>query len=242
MELVPESEFLIQDCRFTVRDGTNDRDVVRSIFEGEYAVPDVREYQHCSTSLDIGAHIGAYSVWACLTYPVLNVLGVEPLMENMKLLDANRKANILEKRMRAMQRAVGAAKEKFAKIGYGDPETVVGKMHMFVGNAARAGENRQVVEIPIISLAQIMAQAKTLFGCAKFWTMKLDCEGAEAALLAEANDADLRKIKWVVGEHHDTEAIVRERLEGLSFVARAMAANQNKDLFCYENPADFRKM
>src|SRR6267142_4267159 len=126
------ADFEHAGCKFVVRDGTNDRDVIRSVFEGEYAVDD-SEYEPNSVSIDVGAHLGAFSVWACKRYDRHQVLAVEPLPENLELLERNRQLN--QSQIAIEVGAAGSSTLENISIAYNCEDTEEGRIHHFIGNA-----------------------------------------------------------------------------------------------------------
>ena len=87
-----ESLYEIEGQKFHVRLGTNDSDVVRSC-RSEYVLPNTDGYEPGSFVIDVGAHIGAFSIWATQKYRDCRVIAVEALPENQAMFMKNVKLN-----------------------------------------------------------------------------------------------------------------------------------------------------
>lgn len=235
--MTPRPEFIleIENARFVCREGTNDADVVRSVFLGEYALPNQDGYEPGAFFLDLGAHIGAFTVWAARKYHNVRVVAVEPIGENQSLFLRNLELNRLTERVTLLRGAAWSKKEPTVTIPYGDESTESGRIHYFVGNACSVPLSGQThVTVRTISLAEIMA------GVDRVWCMKLDGEGAEYPLLEECNHDDLKRCKWVVGEFHAGIERIRAVMAQVGF--REHPIGRPSEMFCFENPRSFAEL
>lgn len=231
----PESVLEIEGARFLCREGTNDFDIVRSVFSGEYALPNQDGYEPGAFCLDIGSHIGAWTIWAGRKYHDCRVVAVEPMGENQTLLARNVDLNGLADRVTLLRGAAWSKKESVVTIPYGDESTESGRIHYYMGNASsvpRSGQSH--VTVRTISLAEIMA------GVDRVWCIKLDGEGAEYPLLEEASPNDLQRIKWMIGEFHSGIARVRTVMLANGFIEHP--TSRSHELFCFENPRSFAEL
>lgn len=181
-------------ARMGVRDQTNDLSVVYSIFDhDEYGIPEGLT----GHAIDVGAHIGAWTVAVALDNPDLRVTAIEALPSNIDVLTANVAANGLADRVDIIWGAAG--------IGHG-PTTIRfdfrgspdADVHRFIGNQRMApGVESSAVEVPTFGLGRLVGKGARL--------MKIDCEGCEFALLT---GTALRRVDEIVGEYHDV-GIVR---------------------------------
>jgi FkbM family methyltransferase len=235
-----EHDYRQNACLFTCRDGTNDEDVVRSIFEGEYAVPNSSQYEAGSVSFDLGAHIGAYAIWACSQHQSLNVLCVEPIPENRKLLFKNTRHNDMQRRVACFDGAVGPVSEQHAVIHYTSSATEHGRIHHFVGNSVGFDKGNRSVTVPVVGLDDLLTRAAFIFNTSKIWTLKIDVEGGEYPFFNESSIESLKKIKWIVGEYHDGLGGVEKPLTRAGF--RFVNYDSARRLFCFENPMPFSKL
>lgn len=243
MELIPETKLEHGGLNFMVRIGTNDADVVRCI-EQEYRLPDDSQYEPGSVSLDIGAHIGAYSIWACQHYEGLKVLAVEPLPENARLARINRDLNGLKDRIIVLEGSVGSAIKLQQTIYYVDPNDEQGEIHHFIGNACGTYKRGvKQVDVPIFSLCTLLYNVYEQFKTNKIWCVKIDCEGSEGPFLDESYQLALKSVKWFVGEYHHGFESVGVPLEKAGFINRTHTKKGDTlGNFCFENPIEFSKL
>jgi FkbM family methyltransferase len=73
--------------KFNHRPGTTDRQTVDEVYS--YPLYDLSHYSGVKTVLDIGAHIGSFSVRAMHAFPKATVYAFEPVRENFGMLNAN---------------------------------------------------------------------------------------------------------------------------------------------------------
>lgn len=220
-------------CKFMVREGTNDRDVIRSVFQGEYAVPDHSKPPAGSASIDVGAHIGAFSVWACKVYEEHAVLAIEPLPENVQLIIENTRLNKADINVR--NGAAGSESVKLIEIGYNCEEDESGRIHHFVGNAMGVKRGGKSFVAARFTLKDMLERTE-YFGSGKVWTLKLDCENGEYPLIAEASVADLQRCKWIIGEYHDKGlSPIKDWLLHSGFKQHDAVTGH----FCFENERPF---
>jgi FkbM family methyltransferase len=176
------------------RDQTNDLSVVHSIFDhDEYGIPDGLT----GHALDVGAHIGAWTVATALDNPEMRFTAIEALPANVEVLRANLAENGLSDRVEVIWGAAGlgtkATTIRYAFTGPGDSET-----HRYIGNQRMAeGTGFEVIEVPTYGLGRLVGKGARL--------VKIDCEGCEFSLLT---GTALRRVDEIVGEYHDA-GIVR---------------------------------
>lgn len=234
LTIVPEHNFEHQGMQFRCRDGTCDDDVARSIWEGEYDLPDSSQYEAGSVCLDIGAYFGGYAMWACQRYSGARVLAVEPIPENIRLMRLNLAANGLGGRIEVVEGAAG----RMTEISYGDPSTDSGKIHQFIGNGYAIRPGDKTAKVESFSLARLVDFACNRFEVNKIWAVKSDIEGAEDFLFEDAPEEIMRKIQWVTGEFHYGCERLDKLFKSLGFIKHAMPP-KNPGLFCYKNPLPF---
>lgn len=232
-----QSEVLFEHdgCKFLCRENTNDFDVVRSVFAGEYALPNVHGYEPGAFCLDIGAHLGSFTAWCCKQYHDCRVVAVEPMPENQVLFARNMELNGLTNRVNLIRAAGWSTKEAIVSIPYGDDSTESGRTHFYVGNASAIPKSHLKYTIArTVSLHDIMA------GIPKVWCAKFDAENAEYPLLKEAQADDLNRIRWVKGEFHSGIDDIRAIMIAQRF--REHATDRSHELFCFENPKPFSEL
>ncbi len=118
---------------------------------------------------DVGANIGSYTILASAVCEA-NTIAVEPDPETMRALERNIKANSIEKRVKAVQMALGA-------------ETGTARFTVGCDTVNRVVTNgtSNTREVEMIRLDDLLAGADPIF-------IKLDVEGFEANVLAGARD------------------------------------------------------
>lgn len=176
--------------------GTNDAMVAEAVIEQD-------EYRMqaggplTGVAVDVGAHIGTWTVLALLDNPELRVIAVEPIGANADLLEANLELNGLTDRAEVRRAALAGPKDgPTVAIGYDwkadSPDTEdMASMHRFIGN--------QLMPDSVQPGATVMAPAVRLGELAEaIDCLKIDAEGAEMALVG----TDLSKVRIIVGEYH----------------------------------------
>ena len=138
--------------------------------------------------IDIGAHIGAFTVFAAKQAAHGQIYAYEPYTENFELLKENILLNGLTN-VHVFNLGVGGQNER-AKL-YVDTTNNAGHS-MF-----NATDNS--TEIQLTSLSSLFENNK-LERC-NF--LKIDCEGAEYEILFSATEAILKKIDSIAMEYHD---------------------------------------
>lgn len=166
------------------REGSEDEGIWRAVYEAnDYGLQGTWH----GTVIDIGAHIGAFTCFAIDKLQSRQVISVEPVWENIKLLDKNvgDRSNVEP----LWAAAGGVTGLPCAEVGDGWPNTGGRK---FV--AAAQGTNL----LRTISLDDLLAKADY-----SPVLVKLDCEGAEYDILQGwTNDS---MVGAVIGEWHAPE-------------------------------------
>jgi FkbM family methyltransferase len=149
------------------------------------------------TVVDIGAHIGLFSIFASRTLHARRIISVEPDPANFKLLSKSISANHVENATLVM---AAVADESGERRIYTNPSNTGG--HSFY---ARGAPSRLV---GAISLTELFKSS----GVSECSLLKMDCEGAEMEILESAPDELLRIVSAISLEYH-LEAYSPERLE-----------------------------
>lgn len=157
------------------------------------------------TLLDVGAHIGAWTVAAALDNPDAHVIAIEALPENVDLVRRNVALNGVADRVTVIEGAASCGTEPVA-IAYGSRVSDFEAQHYWIGGGIWHVDavDRQVIEQPPVQLAD--------FGPVR--SLKIDCEGCEWQFLDSPAVADVDEM---VGEYHPRHgygpARLREMLE-----------------------------
>jgi len=175
--------------RLKMRVNTYDR-------QATYEVWRLKEYQneHFTIGLgdvviDIGAHIGAFSVWAARQATCGRVYAFEPNDENYDLLEENKQLNDL----------TNLHTFKLAVSDKAGEAVLFNSEHMSLSHSffEAGAQNKTIVRT--ISLAEIL-QANDVD---RVNYLKIDAEGAEYLILLNTPSKVLRKVDKIFIEYHD---------------------------------------
>jgi len=163
---------------FQIREGTTDRQAVDEMSSCDFY--DLSRISEAKTVLDIGAHIGTFSVKAARKFSDARIYAFEPMDENYDLLLDNVKdLNVIPIRM--------------AVHGENPPIEIVEKYPdgNTGGTILLYGEGKEVV--PSISIWEVMEEIEFVD------ILKIDCEGGEFEIL---QFLDLEKVGCLLVEFH----------------------------------------
>jgi FkbM family methyltransferase len=176
---------------FTAR-GPVDQAIMRQIWENDvYGVRGITKIP--ATVVDIGAHIGVFSIMAAESWPSARIIACEADRENFDLL---RKNVYGHPNIEAVEAAIVG--EEISEVDF---NSVVDKFvsNSGGGSCARTEPGSVKTRIPAMSIVKLW-QSKGLAGCD---VLKLDCEGSEVPILeALAESGLLGDIRLIVGEWH----------------------------------------
>ncbi|MEK6876381.1 MAG: FkbM family methyltransferase [Nanoarchaeota archaeon] len=140
--------------------------------------------------IDIGAHIGSFSIAAAKKYPNARILSFEPSPSNYRLLKKNISLNKC-KNIAAFGKAVTSHGKR---------------VHLYIdaSNPAESGlyarKNKRVDALSI-NLEKVFRD----FRIKKCALVKMDCEGSEYDIILNTPDYVLKKIEAMVIEYHKPE-------------------------------------
>ena len=141
------------------------------------------------TIVDIGAHIGIFSIMAAKISEYGQVFSFEPEESNYLLLQKNISLNKL-KNLRFFNKAVTS---KGGKV-----KLVISPNNK--GAHTLLGQGDQFQEVSAVTLTEII----NFIGGNNINLLKLDCEGSEYDILLNAEPKDLRRIDKIIMEVHET--------------------------------------
>jgi len=140
-----------------------------------------------SVIVDIGAHIGAYAIYAALN--AKKVFAFEPHPANYKLMLHNIKQNKI-KNIKTFQKAVSSKKGRIklfiSKVNTG--------MHSLYET-----ESKKKILVNSTTVPEII----TRYRIPKIDILKIDAEGAEYDIILNLPKKTLNKIKTIIFEYHD---------------------------------------
>lgn len=162
--------------------------------KGEYAAFDqgiTREVQHryfntmlrtmrVRTVIDVGAHIGAFTLWAKQTWPDAQIVAMEAERETYGLLCVNTDEQ-------------AGVHPVYARAGYCEGVNKILK-------DAPVAEQYHTVDVPPmrVGMGEVMASQ----GWNQLDLLKLDCEGCECDVLEHISPVLLGRINVIVGERY----------------------------------------
>jgi FkbM family methyltransferase len=181
-------------------DATTAWTVARQIAIGDYRWPGLTPESGWRV-VDVGANIGAFSLWA--ERFGAHIVAIEPEPKTYASLVANVAGRQVSPRQAAL---VGDAVPAVRLYLSGVRST----RHTLLAKEIESGAplGGEFVDVPTVTLADVVGEGCDL--------LKLDCEGAEFEALLRADDETLRRAQRLVVEYHriggEPEEIV-ERLE-----------------------------
>lgn len=143
------------------------------------------------TIIDIGAHIGATSIFLATQEENVKIFSFEPLPENFELLKYNIKLNGLQDKIFPFR--LGVARKKGKRLFF--------RERVNLGASSLFPRNHQSTKKEMIKCITL----KEIFNLNKIRTcglLKIDCEGAELEILLNTPRSIFKKIKNIVLEYH----------------------------------------
>jgi FkbM family methyltransferase len=176
---------------FECRDGTTDWNTVNAaVGEDEYGLASIDMLN--KLVFDVGAHIGSIGIWCAVRGAY--VICIEPIPENVEMIELNARRNGVQHLVGCGQAAAGAADSEIV-IFYGYESNETERAHAYIGNDGEGAGNCKRAEVRGVSLTQM----------AEKWgypdIVKLDCEGGEWHWF---EDELINSVPLIVGEWHPT--------------------------------------
>ncbi len=214
-----EVTFRLSGARWRIRRASAQLGGIHDVWiDNEYGAFDGFRVRSGGVVLDIGANVGAYTIWqATKGGPNGRVVSVEAAPSTVAVLRGNIALNALEDRVSVVEAAAWSSggtvefdadprRSSTNSIAHGRP------------TADPAAERRQVAAVTLHDLV-----CRDEFGSTDIDVCKIDVEGAELEILRGASRQDLRRIRrFVIEVDGQTEADVRTRMAdvGFAFVGR----------------------
>ncbi|MEW6036215.1 MAG: FkbM family methyltransferase [Candidatus Micrarchaeota archaeon] len=178
--------------RYATRGGSSDKGVLNDIWIRNTYAPPGFEIRETDTVMDIGAHIGVFTIYAASKARKGKVFAFEPFPGNYAMvlenIGLNSAGNVVP--FNAAVAGSGGKKRLFLS-----DENVCHSLYRF----DRQGEKSVAVES--MTLAQIFEKN----GIGKVDLLKIDCEGAEYDILMGSDDSTLGKIEKISMEYHNID-------------------------------------
>ncbi|MBI3765262.1 MAG: FkbM family methyltransferase [Ignavibacteriales bacterium] len=144
------------------------------------------------TIVDVGAHVGVFTVWAATQYHDSTIVSLEPSPQMFGCLKENVAQNRLSN-VELMQAACGDH-ERMATLNSRGPES----WNTLYGRDALGSSFTPLATIRVVSLKDVFGQYK-IHSCS---LLKLDCEGAEYEILFNTPPEILCRIRRISLEYH----------------------------------------
>jgi len=152
--------------------------------------------------LDIGAHIGMFSLYASILNPDVKIIALEPEPENYKLLKENLKQNHC-KNVTTKQVALTHTDKTTIDFYLSD--------NTHTHSTIKPVNQSTHIEVPATILKKLIAQNKLN----KIGLLKMDIEGAEFSIIRNTTQDTWNKIQYIVVEYHESEKNKRADLENI---------------------------
>lgn len=186
----PLNEFMLRSGRRIGFDGAPPWQIFQEIWRyHEYTPPETRQMQP-QTIVDIGANIGFFSVYAVERWKSARVVAVEPEPGNFKQLEQNL-CSTQAQNVQCLQCAVAGqsgTEKLFLKQESG--------WHSLYGE-----DTSKALTVNAISLDDIFQQ----YALTRIDFLKIDCEGAEYAILGAEEPMLREKVGYVAMVYHEIE-------------------------------------
>jgi FkbM family methyltransferase len=161
--------------KFDVRPDTSDRKAITEVVERRsYGRHDFTPAEGEIWS-DLGANVGAFSVWAASQDPRIMVYAYEPDPDMCELVWRNAKLNKVQKQIEITQAAVVADDRTEVTL-----HCNVARGNVWRNSIERHWRGEQDIEVPAIHIAKVMGYVQSA-GVAGW--MKMDIEGTEMPIL-----------------------------------------------------------
>jgi FkbM family methyltransferase len=191
--------------RFLLRGGTSDFQVVDEVFVHKIYREMMQELQPGDIVVDVGAQAGIFALAAA--QKEATVYCYEPVHENYTLICQNREINGFVERVKLQQEAVWDSRgmmDLYTVEGDTGGATVFPFIHpqwYQDGCLMREVGKHQVPCVTLQDVIENLPRGPRAF-------MKMDCEGAEYAILTTAGRSDLQRFRLVMLEFHPNGSVL----------------------------------
>ena len=159
--------------------------------ESRYSLPEF-SIRIESVIVDIGAHVGTFTVWAASRNPTARVIAVEPCDAMLKYLHRNVTINRLDN-VSIVEAACGASEGLVQMFARGPAAcNTIYPSDNYGSSFKAAGQTK------MITLDRLFSS----FAIERCDLLKLDCEGAEYEILYSAKKETLDRVHSIAMEYH----------------------------------------
>ena len=212
------ARFLNRKQALYIRGETLDINLARLILAND------SEYQHqhvpnAKIIIDAGANIGATTLYLANIYPKAHIFAFEPLPDNFQLLQRN--THHLADRITPIPMGLSDAPGSFTFHPSNDPRNLGGGTFCSIGCDAQTA-----ISLPVTTLKEFTQQ----HNIDQIDLLKLDVEGAEAAVLRGTPNHLINNCHTILGELHSHEdyALLQQLQE-----THRIGFNKKPDHHCY---------
>ncbi len=180
---------------------TMDRKVLKEVWTRGSYTREGFEIKDTDTVIDIGGHIGAFTVYAADLAKKGRVISFEPFADNYELLNSNVKLNGINN-VTAENIAIGKEDGSFRL--YIRPEKLKkGEITYNSGGHSfhLIKDSDTYIDVPTLSFDSMVNNYKLY----KIDFLKIDCEGAEFDILYNTSEESLAKVSKIAMECHPYE-------------------------------------
>jgi FkbM family methyltransferase len=184
--------------KMAIRPLSYDIYVVTEVFWEQVYSPRAVQIHAPAVVVDLGANIGAFSLWAARRWQPGLIVAVEMDEQNYVLFEENMRLNRLESNVRLVKAAIWDCNER---VGI--------RRHGFNHGMNQACADSTGAGIPAITLERLLEMT----GVEKVDVMKMDIEGAEGKLFSSANERILAgSVGCLLAELHPTRGASVEKI------------------------------
>ena len=188
----------VKGNKMAVRPGSYDLYVLGEVFWEQVYAPRVKQVTASGVILDLGANIGAYSVWAARRWHPGKIVAVEMENDNFQLLEENIRLNGLRGTVIPVKAAIW---NENGKVGI--------KRHHFNHGMNQVCLDKREGGVPSMTLEKLMDMVKVK----KIDILKMDIEGAEDRIINETNERLFaHSVAYLEAEMHPTKGVQVEKM------------------------------
>jgi FkbM family methyltransferase len=171
--------------------------------------------------LDVGSHVGAFTIWVAARAPRARITAFEPEPRNFGDLRLNVERNDLADRVSLVNAAVGAE---------AGTRTLRVRRRRDTSSLAPPGASGST-EVDCVALEDVLTEHES----PRIDVLKLDCEGAEWEILRSLDTQKLRRVAHILLECHaerrDQLDVMLEQLEAKGFIPRVLSTGSAPGLY-----------
>ena len=181
----------VSDISLLYREGTIDEEVISHSFDQDIffkSVPDFNPLT-ANTIIDVGAHLGSFSLKAVTLNPLMKVVAIEASSDNFRLLKQNIEINHLEQTIKALNIALSD------KTG----EEVLYMSNESWGHSTTRENSSKPETVEALTLEDLFLRNQ-IESCD---LIKFNCEGSEFKILLSTPQELFKKVKMMIVLFHE---------------------------------------